>query len=282
MIKVHTSDGVGIVVHDWGGDGPPLLMAHATGFHGRVFAPLAGYLSKGFHCWSFDERGHGDSDRAPGGNYRWDGFRRDVVAVIDGIGLNRPYGLGHSCGATALMLAEEQHPGTLAGLCCFEPIIWPETVPAPPNPDNELSVAARRRRGTFESRQAAYDNYASKAPLNVLDPEVLRIYLEYGFADQADGQVGLKCRPGDEAAIYENGPANGAYAALGDIAIPTRVMAGSLTEPNTAWMAEAAAVRLGQGPVETIDGLGHFGPLQDPTRVAQSVLAAFSWNPSSP
>ena len=59
-----SSDGFDVAAWDLGGDGPPVLMAHATGFHGLVWRPMAADLAD-FHCYSFDERGHGDSARPP-------------------------------------------------------------------------------------------------------------------------------------------------------------------------------------------------------------------------
>ena len=37
-----------------------VLFSHATGFHGRVFAPVAAHLS-GFDRTTFDYRGYGDT-----------------------------------------------------------------------------------------------------------------------------------------------------------------------------------------------------------------------------
>jgi len=86
-----------VAAWDLGGDGPPVLMAHATGFHGLVWRPMASALT-GFHCYSFDERGHGDSSRPPGHSYDWTGFADDTLAVVDGLGLERPVVVGHSLG----------------------------------------------------------------------------------------------------------------------------------------------------------------------------------------
>ena len=45
-------DQVTLVVHDWGGDGAPTLLAHPTGFHGRVWAPVATRLvARGRRVW---------------------------------------------------------------------------------------------------------------------------------------------------------------------------------------------------------------------------------------
>ena len=75
-----SSDGFDVAAFDLGGDGPPVLMAHATGFHALVWQPMASALD-GFHCYSFDERGHGDSFRPPGHSYDWTGFA-DAVSVV--------------------------------------------------------------------------------------------------------------------------------------------------------------------------------------------------------
>ncbi|MHB1785949.1 MAG: alpha/beta fold hydrolase, partial [Acidimicrobiales bacterium] len=182
------------------------------------------------------------------------------------------------CGGAALLLAEEERPGTFSGLYCYEPIVPPTPGPMTPAPDNPLALAARRRRSTFEDRQAAFDNYSAKAPLGVIDPEVLWDYVEYGLADTPDGKVTLKCRREIEAAVYENAYSHGAYDRLALIHIPVTVAAGSDTEETTGSMARTAAAKLGRGPGEILAGLGHFGPLQDPARVAVSVLSALAPN----
>jgi pimeloyl-ACP methyl ester carboxylesterase len=61
-----TSDGVVIQTYDWGGDGPPLLFAHATGLHAHVWVPLAQRLRSNFHCYAIDARAQGDSTAPPG------------------------------------------------------------------------------------------------------------------------------------------------------------------------------------------------------------------------
>src|SRR5580704_12087440 len=79
-----------LVVHDWGGSGPPVLLAHATGFHGRIWEPVARRLvAAGRRVWSFDFRGHGDSDAPdPSGDaYTWGGFADDTLAVADHLGI---------------------------------------------------------------------------------------------------------------------------------------------------------------------------------------------------
>ena len=93
-----------LVVHDWGGDGPATLLSHPTGFHGRVWAPVAERLAAaGRRVWSFDFRGHGDSDAPdPSGDaYSWSAFAADALAVVEDLGLAGDPALvacGHSKG----------------------------------------------------------------------------------------------------------------------------------------------------------------------------------------
>jgi pimeloyl-ACP methyl ester carboxylesterase len=281
MQRVTTPDGNEVAVHDLGGDGPPLLLAHATGFHGRVWEPVAGHLADRFHCIAFDERGHGDSDPAPDGDYDWKGFATDALAVVDGLGLGdggTPLrAVGHSCGGALLFLAEQRRPGTFAELWTYEPVIVPlEGLAALPDGKNPLAAGARKRRPTFASKQAAYDNYASKPPFNVLDHAALHAYVGHGFASQPDGSVRLKCEPENEARTYEHGMHHDAFAHLREVTIPVTVVCGEVTDAFPEPVIRLIAEQLPAGRAEVLAGLGHFGPLQDPAAVANSILAALT------
>jgi pimeloyl-ACP methyl ester carboxylesterase len=278
---VPTPDGVRVAVHDLGGQGPPLVAAHAAGFHGLVFGPLARLLADSFRCVAFDARGHGDSRLPAGVTLDWYGLAADVLAVVDGLALERPYGLGHSSGGTALLMAEEARPGTFAALYCYEPVLVPADPPLGRDHGNWLAARARRRRDAFESRDDAYCHYAAKPPLNVLDPEVLRAYVDHGFADVEGDGVALKCRPDDEAAVYETATANDAYPRLGDVHCPVLIACGSESDGCTPERARAHAGHLPAGRAETLPGLGHFGPLARPEHVAASVRAFLSASAAS-
>ena len=278
---VHTSDGPALAVHDFGGHGPDLLLAHATGLHGLVWAPVVEHLTRSFRCVSFDERGHGDSGRPPGGDFHWRGFAADALAVVDALGLDRPYGVGHSCGGAALLLAEENRPGTFSALWCYEPVVLPVDVgpgsPAGPDPtgDNDLAAGARRRRERFPSRTDAYRNFAAKPPFDRVAPAALHAYVDHGFSEDADGSVVLKCRPDDEAETYVHSRTHDAYARLGRVRCPVTLVWGEATDsPFGSATLEALAARLAAGRVEVAPRLGHFGPLEDPVAVARSIRSA--------
>jgi pimeloyl-ACP methyl ester carboxylesterase len=91
----------GIRLHylDWGGDGPPIVLLHATGFLGAIYRPLAQALTAIGHVYSYDQRGHGDSERPRNDVYGWDITASDLEGFILAMGLKGVRGIGHSAGA---------------------------------------------------------------------------------------------------------------------------------------------------------------------------------------
>ena len=266
-----------LTVHDWGGSGAPTLLAHPTGFHGRIWAPVADRLvAAGRHVWSFDFRGHGDSV-APepfDGTYAWPNFADDALAVVDHLGVGGEpsfVACGHSKGAAALLLGEAGRPGTYPRVWAFEPIIFKSGAFGPVE-DFPMARNARRRRNEWASVDEIYGAYASKPPLDVMTPESLHAYVEYGVRDRGDGVLELKCRPDVEAAVYTMGPVNGAWERLPEIDAPTVVACGEASTDIGPPLAEQIADRLPHGELEVWPGCGHFGPQQDPDRCASSML----------
>jgi pimeloyl-ACP methyl ester carboxylesterase len=269
-----SSDGVKLAVHDLGGDGPPLLLAHATGFCGQVLAPLAAHLTDRFHCWTYDARGHGDTEWPNGLDWKWSGFADDVLAVIDGLALERPYGVGHSSGGAAMLDAEAHRPGTFAGLWCYEPIVWPAMTEELEASRRPLIGGALKRRDQFASRQEAYDNFASKPPLESLDPKALRAYVDCGF--QADGEgVRLKCPPFVEASIYRQGLVHDGFSRLHRVRCPVTIAWGGHSAAMSREVAQAQVDELPDAAPATFPDLGHLGPLEGPAAVAAVVAKAF-------
>jgi pimeloyl-ACP methyl ester carboxylesterase len=278
-ICVPSTDGVTLALHDLGGDGPPLLLCHPTGFLAATWAPLAAELAGVAHCWALDFRGHGDSTAPASGDYAWDGMADDVLAVVDHLGLTGVHGVGHSMGGAALLMAEERRPGTFAGMWLYEPIVTPpseggDTGGVRVNP---MADAARRRRPWFPDREAAYANFASKPPLSTLAPAALRAYVDHALRDvpgaDDDGTIALKCTPEVEARVFEGSLQPTLFARLGEVLCPVTVaVSGDAAGP--AFLGPLVADALADGRLERHPTLTHFGPMQDPAGLAAAVRAA--------
>ncbi len=281
-----------LVVHGWtpeastpddpGRHGSSALLAHPTGFHGLAWAPVADRLvAAGHRVWSFDFRGHGESD-APdpdGGAYSWDGFASDALAVVDHLDLAGNDGFvacGHSKGAAALFLAEARRPGTFPRIWAFEPVIFPsDRRPASgeaPVDDFPMARSARKRRNEWASVEDAYEAYSAKAPMNVMTPESLHAYVQYGLRDRGDGVFELKCAPEVEARVYSMAPLNGAWAVLPDVHAEVVVACGEMSTDIGPELAGRIALRLPNARVEVWPVRGHFGPQEDPDACVASIL----------
>ncbi len=268
--------GLSLAVHDWGGDGPPVLLAHPTGFHGVVWQPVAERLvQRNRRVWSFDFRGHGDSDPSPHRTYAWSEFADDADAVLDHLGLRADSDLlavGHSKGGASLLTVAARDASALPRVWAYEPIVFPSDDPFPVDADNPMSAAARRRRRVWPSRADARASYASKPPLDALSDQALTAYVDYGTRDLDDGTVELKCRPEDEASMYAMGATNGLFDRLREVTCPVRILCGATSQSIPPAFGARLVERLPHATLEVWDGRGHFGPLEDPDRAVDSIL----------
>jgi pimeloyl-ACP methyl ester carboxylesterase len=250
-------------------------MLHGVSLHGRCWAPVAGLLAGGHRPVALDMRGHGASGRSPDGGYGWELFAADVLEVVDGLGLagreGAVAGVGHSAGATALLLAEADRPGTFARLWTWEPIV---NVPGSSLRDQRSSAfaeRARRRRWHFSSLGEARSHLEGRGLFAQFSPDAFDAFLSGGLVPAPDGGVELACRAEDEARAYAAAADLRSWERLGAVACPVRVLGGAASPAVPRPDLEAIADRLGAGGPEVVPALGHFGPFEDPAAIAADI-----------
>ena len=274
---------VPIAAWELGGSGPPLLVAHATGFHARCLRALAEGVADRFRVVGFDLRGHGHSatpplDQDADGRIptmAWDAFADDALAVVEALGLEGACAFGHSCGGAALLLAEQHRAGTFAGIFAYEPVVAPPSFWAR-GLRLDPAVGAQRRHAVFASRDAARRHYAAKPPLSSLRDDVLADYVEHGFADEPDGTVRLRCAPEAEAATFSMAPSTDLWEHLGEVTCPTTFACGGGDSLFGRKQMADLATRVQHGRVDEHPGLGHLGPLERPDEVADAIVASLT------
>lgn len=285
VVSVTGRDGVGLAVHYLGGDGPPVMLVHATGFHGRCWIPLAPSLTPHFTVWAIDQRGHGASGKAPDGRYDdWDAFATDLLAAVDAIGGDGWRAAGWSLGGGVSLLAEARRPGTFSAICCYEPVVVPPgafgpsdgAAGSPQRGGNPLAILARKRRPTFASRSEAFANYRSKPPFAAFTEQALECYVRYGFVDLPDGTVTLACAREDEAAVFEGALSSPIWSLLHEVRPPVAVLAGSDPEDPVGRLADDVARRLPRGGFRRFGHLDHFGPMTAPGEVGAVMAVALA------
>lgn len=242
----------------------PVVAVHATGFCKELWEPVIRRASVPRRVVAPDQRGHGDSDAPPGPCDWWD-LGRDLLAVVGHAALEGPIGLGHSSGATALVMAELHRPGTFRALMLVEPIVFP-----PPYfraEENPMSAAALRRRASFPSPEAALAAFGGRGPFRRWTGETLRLYAMHGLRPAA-GAWALKCAPEVEAEFYRGATAHGVWERLGEVRCPVLLVAGADSDSHPAAFMGVIHRRFAGARLEVVPGAGHFVPMEQPQAVA--------------
>jgi pimeloyl-ACP methyl ester carboxylesterase len=264
----------GVRIHslDWGGSGEPIIVLHATGFLGRIYAPIARALTSIGHVYSYDQRGHGDSEPSPDGEYNWQRTMDDLAGFIAAMGFRSVRGFGHSAGATAIGSLAAERPDLISRAVLAEPVLF-ESPTAPElgwrNPFIERTL---KRRRTFDGVEAMFQNFDRKPPYDTWRKDMLRDYCEYGSRPSDDGRRELRCAPENEARLYET---SGDFDGLGRILraeVPLLILFGELGDSLAASLSDSIAAKLRKGRVVKVAGTGHFMPMEKPDEVARIAL----------
>ena len=102
---------------EWGdAANPDVLMLHGASQQAHSWDFISLPLSPGYHVLALDQRGHGDSDWAPGGDYSMDAAQADIDGVVEALGLDGFHLIGHSMGGRNSFVWASRHPGVLRSL----------------------------------------------------------------------------------------------------------------------------------------------------------------------
>jgi pimeloyl-ACP methyl ester carboxylesterase len=281
--------GIHMHAYDWGGEGPTLILSHATGLHAHVWLPLVTHLRSSFRCIGIDLMAQGRSSAPIDENLQWDGVAAGVVAVLDDLGLSGlgdVYGIGHSQGGYAVLEAELRRPGTFRAIFAYEPVVFPPLHGMSPGdvwPDNPMAVLTRRRRRTFVSAEAAVANFASKPPFGRCDRAVVESYVHWGFretgkvSESGEHEIGLLCSPETEAGLFQGSVTN-VFSRLPELT--TRVVYGLGEEPGTFIDIVPRAHEATPGStLMRFPGRTHFGVLEGIDEMAVIVRDALLTEP---
>ena len=96
-------------------NGPPLVLLHGLGRRWQVFDPLIPALSKNWHIYAPDLRGHGKSTHVPGG-YRGRHYAQDIVTFLEKHVPAPAIIFGHSLGGMIALWVAAHYPSRVGGL----------------------------------------------------------------------------------------------------------------------------------------------------------------------
>jgi pimeloyl-ACP methyl ester carboxylesterase len=281
-----------IALARWGVEGsgkPPALLLHGTGFVAEVWDDVARELAHDYTVYALDRRGHGDSHKPEAGHYHFEDFAEDVCRVIEALDLTNVYGIGHSAGATDLLLAAKLMPARFARLFVMEPTVMdPRAARSHGLSDLGKSAVqgALRRQAGFESADAVFARYRAAPAFAKWTENSLRAYIRHGFAQQDDGRLRLLCTPELESAVllpimeameqvYTGDARGNPFAWLSEIKCPVRVATTEKSWPIYKEMASRAVALLPAASRCNFEGVGH-GVAQEAPELVLRALNAFA------
>jgi pimeloyl-ACP methyl ester carboxylesterase len=108
------------------GAGPPLLLIHGLGAQLRSFAQaMVDELARDFRVIRVDRPGSGYSPPLPSRSQHLADQADAVAALIDVMGLEKPWLVGHSLGGALSLHVAERYPDKVAGLALIAPATQP-------------------------------------------------------------------------------------------------------------------------------------------------------------
>ena len=174
------ANGMNFHLLEWGDPGKPgVLMLHGASQQAHSWDFISLGLSSEYHVLVLDQRGHGDSDWAPDGDYSIEAAQGDLDGIVDALGLSDFNLMGHSMGGRNSFVWASRHPGMLRSLTIVD--TGPETVP-------RGSDRIRRFRelpdnlDTFEEFADRVQEYTGRSREQVLGA------LKYSIRQGADGK----------------------------------------------------------------------------------------------
>ena len=114
---------------EWGArTAPPIVLLHGVTGHARTWDDEARLLAERRRVLALDQRGHGDSDPAPDGDYGDDALLGDLDAFVHALGLGRVSLLALSLGGRVAINYAGRYPAQVERLVVVD--IGPEIAPA--------------------------------------------------------------------------------------------------------------------------------------------------------
>jgi N-formylmaleamate deformylase len=99
---------------------PALVLLHGLTANGLCWTAVAHELEGQYDVIMPDLRGHGKSS-APDHGYRYDDHAKDVVGLINGLGISPAILVGHSMGGLVAAVVASHYPALVRGLILADP-----------------------------------------------------------------------------------------------------------------------------------------------------------------
>jgi pimeloyl-ACP methyl ester carboxylesterase len=178
-----------------------------------------------YHILALDQRGRGDSDWAPDGQYTGEAYVKDLEGFCEALQLRNFILMGHSMGGRNSMAFTARHPSMVNRLIIVD--IGPEGAPQGTGRIKSEILAAQEEYASFEE---LFEAQQRANPL--LSPEVLRRRLTYQTKTLPHGKIGWRYDVEIRRQWREDRrpPQEDLWPAIAQIPCPTLIIRGTETD----------------------------------------------------
>ncbi len=260
---------------------PPVVFSHGNSFPASTYRVMLDSLrNRGFEVDAIEKFGH---DLKYPVTDNWPDLVRQLAdfahAQADAAG-GPVFLVGHSLGGFLSLMCAALHPALARGVVLLDsPLLggWrANTVNLMKRTPWMKSVSpgmvSRKRRNSWEHREAVFEHFRSKKAFAKWDERVLRDYIEHGTFDSEDARA-LSFDRDVETAIYDTIPHNlGALLRTNPLKCKAAFIGGRQSvEMRRVGMAMTQQVT--RGRIMMLDG-SHLFPMEKPIATAAAVEAA--------
>jgi 3-oxoadipate enol-lactonase len=235
-------------------EAPVLVLSNSLGTTLGMWDEQAPALNERFRLLRYDHRGHGGSP-VPPGPYRIEDLGRDVLALLDRLGVERFSFCGLSIGGIVGMWLASEAPERVERLvlCCTSARFAPETF------DSRARTA--RAEGVSAIADAVVERWFTSA-LRRSRPDVVEWARRMLLDTPAEGYAGC-CEAIRDADLSGR---------LGTISAPTLVIAGADDPAAPPDQAELVRDSIPGASLEVIPDAAHLANIERPEAVTQTIL----------
>ncbi|MDX9787306.1 MAG: alpha/beta hydrolase [Desulfobacterales bacterium] len=258
------------------GDGPAIVLVHATGFNPWQWHPIARELSESYRIIAPFFCDHRSTDPNKGG-LRWPVLANDLVSLCRQLEIENPFMVGHSMGGSVCVLAHEILPDMAQKMILIEPILLSDDYYKGEVTLDRLPLAekAMKRRNKWKNHEEVETYLRSKSLFSDWDDEMLKIYLDYGISEATNGELELTCSPFGEAALFMGSFARDPEPVLPHINCPVLVVEGGKSDSRARLNLPKVVKLLPKGEHRIIADAGHLIPMEKPKLILEMIQSYF-------
>ncbi len=248
-----TCNGMNFHYLDWGNEGAPvLLLLHGLRGHAHAWNDVSARFCGDYRVLALDQRGRGDTDWAPRGDYSTDAFVADLEEFCYTLGLEKFTLVGHSMGGRNSMAFAGRNPDMLEKLVIVD--IGPDVDPVGAARITRELVDIPEEFDTFESalQHVMGQNRFASEP-------VMRRRLTYQTRELPNGRIGWRYDPEirEQRRNGTGAPPPDLWTPLSRVTCPTLIVRGSETDTLSLDVAERMVQTLADGRLVHVDSAAH-------------------------